>query len=96
MGLPRRSEPRTVQFLRRALVITLSPAVFECRLHQQVRLGEGPNTLVIGEVVGVRLAPGLPLRNWTMSVPSDALRPVGRLSGSDYMLAGGVRVLPRP
>ncbi len=34
------------------------PAVLECRVRQEVDLGEAPNTLVIGEVVGLRVQRG--------------------------------------
>jgi flavin reductase (DIM6/NTAB) family NADH-FMN oxidoreductase RutF len=73
-----------------------APAVLECLARQEVDLGGAPNTLVIAEVVGLRLSPDLPFLDGTMSVRSDALRPVGRLSGAEYMLPGRVRQLPRP
>lgn len=72
------------------------PAVLECRLVKEVTLGEAPNTLVIGEVVAVRLDSSLPLVEGTMSVDPEALRPVGRLAGAAYAMPGEVRIIDRP
>lgn len=73
-----------------------APAVLECRLHKEVDLGGAPNTLIIGEVVGLRLDPELPLLEGTYSVPAEALEPVGRLAGEAYALPGPIRTLRRP
>lgn len=72
------------------------PAILECTLYRVVDLGDVPNTLVIGEVVGVRLSPDLTLAPGTMSVDADSLRPVGRLAGSLYTLLGETPSLSRP
>jgi hypothetical protein len=50
----------------------------------------------MGEVLGVRSAAGRPLPDGTLSVLFEAPRPVGRLSGFEYMLPDRLRVLPRP
>ncbi len=71
------------------------PAVLECELRNVVDLG-APDTLVIGEVVGVLLDPGLPFEEGTFSVDPERLRPVGRLAGQAYALPGEVRRVPRP
>lgn len=71
------------------------PAVFECRLHQEVELAPGA-VLVIAEVVGVRLSPELSRVPGTYSVDPAALRPVGRLGGELYSLQGEVVALGRP
>lgn len=71
-------------------------AVLECVVRQEVDLGEAPNTLVIGEVVGVLLDEHLPLEEGTLSVSPEALRPVGRLAGTAYALPGVLRRVPRP
>jgi len=71
-------------------------AVFECLVRQEVALEGSTNVLVVGEVVGVRLSESLPMADGTMIVDSEALRPVGRMSGSEYMMPGNVRILPRP
>lgn len=73
-----------------------APAVMECRLFRIVELGESPNTLVIGEVVAVRLEPSLVLDRETMHVSADSLRPVGRLGLDEYSLQGELRHVPRP
>lgn len=73
-----------------------APAVLECTLFRVVDLGESPNTLVIGEVQAVRLAPGLALDHATGHVDVRSLRPVGRLGLDEYTLLGGLRHVPRP
>lgn len=73
-----------------------APAVLECRVTQEVELPGAPNTLVIAEVVGVRVADPLPLVEGTLSVDPEALRPVGRLWGAAYAMPGEIRVIPRP
>lgn len=72
------------------------PAVLECEARQEVDLGTAGYTLVIGEVVAVRLGPGLSFAEGTMAVTPQTLRPVGRLSGAGYMLPADFRDLPRP
>lgn len=72
------------------------PAVLECRVSQEVSLGDAPNTLIIGEVVGLRLSEDLDFVEGTRAVDPEALLPVGRLWGSGYALPGPIRNLPRP
>lgn len=72
------------------------PAVLECVLEQEVELPESTNRLLIGRVVGVRVAERLPFLADTSMVDPEALRPVGRLAGSMYALPGEVRSIPRP
>ena len=72
-----------------------APAVLECRLFKVVDL-DAPNTLVIGKVVAVRLAPSLGVEEETMSVAVESLRPVGRLGLDQYALLGEVRRIARP
>lgn len=79
-----------------APLVASCPAVLECRLFREVDLGGAPNTLVIGEVVGVRLDAALPLEEGTLAVAAEALRPVGRLWGTLYGLPGEVVRIPRP
>ncbi|MDA0330204.1 MAG: flavin reductase family protein [Gemmatimonadetes bacterium] len=71
-------------------------AVLECRVQQEVDLRGAPNTLVIGEVVGIRLAEELHFEEGTMLVIPEQLRPLGRLGGSAYAIPGVVRRVPRP
>jgi len=76
--------------------VAAAPGVLECRVTQEVDLHGAPNTLVIGEVVGIRVADALPFQEGTLAVDPEALRPVGRLFGSGYALPGEVRFIPRP
>ncbi|MBD0321596.1 MAG: hypothetical protein ICV87_14765, partial [Gemmatimonadetes bacterium] len=54
------------------------------------------NTLVIGEVLRVRLADDLPMIAPSLLADSVALRPVGRLWGDLYALLGDTPALARP
>lgn len=72
-----------------------APAVLECRLFKLVDL-DAPNTLVIGEVRGVRLDPSLEVDEASLHVAVESLRPVGRLGLDEYTLLGEVRRVPRP
>ncbi|HEX9938140.1 MAG TPA: flavin reductase family protein [Longimicrobium sp.] len=73
-----------------------APAVLECRLFKQVELEGAANTLVIGEVLRVRLADHLPVQAGTLFVDTHALAPVGRLWGDLFALIGGTPSIPRP
>lgn len=71
------------------------PAVLECRLVQEVPLEGSSNTLVIGEVLRIRLADQVaPAEGYY--VDHAALQPVARLWGDHYALLGETRTLPRP
>jgi flavin reductase (DIM6/NTAB) family NADH-FMN oxidoreductase RutF len=72
------------------------PAVLECRLFKEVELEGSANTLVIGEVLRVRLADGVATVADTFFVDSAALRPVARLWGDAYATLGTIPVLGRP
>jgi flavin reductase (DIM6/NTAB) family NADH-FMN oxidoreductase RutF len=73
-----------------------APAVLECRLFKQVELEGAANTLVIGHVLRVRLADGLPLADGTLFVDTHALAPIARLWGDLYALVGETPSTPRP
>ena len=71
-------------------------AILECEVRKEVDLDGAPNTLVIAEVVGVRIDASLPLEDGTLSVDPESLKPVGRLAGGSYALLGLVKRIPRP
>jgi flavin reductase (DIM6/NTAB) family NADH-FMN oxidoreductase RutF len=71
-------------------------ATLECRLFRLVDLGDAPNTLVIGEVVAVRLGPELRVDPDTLHVDVTSLRPVGRLGRDEYGLLGEIQRHSRP
>ena len=73
-----------------------APVVMECRVFQEVDLGEAPNTLVIGEVVQIRVHESVPRAPDTEYLDSAALAPVGRLWGPTYAGLGHIRQIPRP
>ena len=72
------------------------PAVLECMLLKEVELEGATNTLLIAEVMAVRLAPELQGDPRDCQIPPELLRPVGRLGSADYALPGELRHLPRP
>lgn len=72
------------------------PAVLECRTFKVVELEGSPNTLVIGEVLRVRLSDDVPLAPGTLFADTAALRPLGRLWGDLYATIGEMPALPRP
>jgi flavin reductase (DIM6/NTAB) family NADH-FMN oxidoreductase RutF len=71
-------------------------AVLECEVQQEVDLHGAPNTLVIGEVVGIRLDPSLKTEEGTRLILPEDLRPVGRLGGAAYSVVDEVRRVLRP
>ena len=71
-------------------------AVLECRTFKVVELEGSPNTLVIGEVLRVRLSDAIPLAPGTLFADTAALRPVARLWGDFYATIGDTPALPRP
>ncbi len=72
------------------------PVVMECEVFKEVDLGGAPNTLVIGEVRRVHVAPGIPRAPDTQFLDSELLQPVGRLWGPTYALLGEIVQIPRP
>lgn len=88
--------PRAASTVVDAPYVADAPAVLECRRTQEVDLHGAPNTLVIGEVVGVLVDGAIPLVEGTHSVDPAVLRPVGRLFGAAYAMPGEIRVIPRP
>jgi len=73
-----------------------APAVLECVLRQEVELEGARNTLVIGEVVGIRVDEELPFLEGAYSVDPAYLLPVGRLAAGGYSMPGELRWIPRP
>lgn len=76
--------------------VATCPVVLECRLFQQVPLAGSPNTLVIGEVLRVRLADEVRLVEGTLFADTRSLDPLARLWGDNYSLIGEMPSLPRP
>jgi flavin reductase (DIM6/NTAB) family NADH-FMN oxidoreductase RutF len=66
----------------------------ECRLVQLVPIGEGVNTIVIGQVLRYHVRDGL-LRDGYL-VDATLLKPVARLGGEEYATIGRVFTMPRP
>jgi len=76
--------------------VAACPAVLECRLFKEVELEGSSNTLIIGDVLRVRLADDVPLHPGTLFADSVALEPVARLWGDLYAMIGETPSIPRP
>jgi flavin reductase (DIM6/NTAB) family NADH-FMN oxidoreductase RutF len=76
--------------------VASAPAVLEARVFKIVELDGSPNTLVIGEVLRVRLSDDVPLVPGTLFADSAALRPLARLWGDHYATLGDTPALKRP
>lgn len=75
----------------RAPRVADTKAALECRVRKTLSMGNG--TMVFGQVVHIHVADEV----WRDGrVAPDLLRPVGRLSGSDYTFVEAVHRLPRP
>ncbi|APX94404.1 FMN-binding protein [Halomonas sp. 1513] len=75
--------------------IASAPVAFGCRVRDVMHFGEGPlaGNLVIAEVVAIHADPAV----WNgRHVDLDALKPIGRLAGSDYLRASDRFALKRP
>ncbi|MDX3907009.1 MAG: flavin reductase family protein [Pigmentiphaga sp.] len=67
--------------------IASTPVQMECRLDQAIALGEGVNTLYIGQVVAFHLSPDI---YDGRRVNSAAMRPIARLGGPFYAALGEI------
>jgi len=76
--------------------VALARAVLECEVQQEVDLRGAPNTLVIGEVIGIRLDPSLESEKGTRLILPEDLKPVGRLGGAAYSVVDEVQRVLRP
>ena len=75
--------------------VAAAAVAFGCRVRDILRFGEGPmaGNLVIAEVQVIHADPAV----WNgRHVDLDALRPIGRLAGSDYLRASDRFALKRP
>lgn len=67
---------------------------FECRLHQHLELGHGPNSdLIIGEIVHIHVEDSLYQDG---KIHTEKLAPIGRLAGLDYVKLGEIIKRTRP
>jgi flavin reductase (DIM6/NTAB) family NADH-FMN oxidoreductase RutF len=73
-----------------------APAILECEMFKEVKLGEAPNVLIIGEVKAVHLSRSLDLLPGTWAADPRSLRPVGRLGMDRYFLPREIKEVLRP
>jgi flavin reductase (DIM6/NTAB) family NADH-FMN oxidoreductase RutF len=78
--------------LVRAPRVAECPVSFECRLHQEVPLGE--TTFVVGEILRAHVRDGL--LDGDGLVDPQALQPIGRLGGDGYSVVSEVLHRARP
>jgi flavin reductase (DIM6/NTAB) family NADH-FMN oxidoreductase RutF len=76
--------------------VASAPGVLECRTFKVVELEGSPNTVVVGEVLRVRLDDAVALAPGTLFADSAALRPLARLWGDFYATLGDTPALKRP
>jgi flavin reductase (DIM6/NTAB) family NADH-FMN oxidoreductase RutF len=72
-----------------------APVQLECRTREIFEVSPGIVDLLIAEVLLVHIDEQLEVDD-ELRVSADALRPVGRLGGSDYAFLGKRRTVPRP
>jgi len=72
------------------------PVVLECRLFKEVDLGGASTTLVIGEVLAVRLGPETEELWDDDFLDVSSLKPVGRLWAGNYSLVDNIQRADRP
>lgn len=75
--------------------IAEAPVQLECTTREILELSAGIVDLIVAEIVYVHVADGVPV-GADLSIPTEALRPVGRLGGSHYTTLGAVREVERP
>ncbi|RUR29507.1 flavin reductase family protein [Vreelandella andesensis] len=72
-----------------------APVAFGCKLYDMIRFGDQPlaGTLVLAEVVAIHIDDAI----WDgRHINMDALKPVGRLAGSDYLRITDRFAIERP
>ncbi len=69
--------------LVRAPRVAEAPASMECKVHQLIKVGNGPHTLIIGEIIAWQVDPDVLEPSGRVKFP--ALRPLGRLAGDFYL-----------
>jgi len=79
----------------RAPRVLEAPISMECRVAQIVRVGRGPHSLVLGEIVHFHIQNGLYDRG-TGRVDMHRLKPVGRLAGQMYSHVHDIFEMTRP
>ncbi len=71
---------------------------FACRRHQVIQVGNGPQNLVLGEVLRIHLDDEVVGEDdkGRMKIHADRIRPVGRMGASEYVSFGEIIRRRRP
>lgn len=75
--------------------IAESPVHLECKTREILELVPGIVDLIVAEIVLVHVADGIPVGP-DLSIPTEALKPLGRLGGPRYTTLGPILELDRP
>lgn len=75
--------------------VAVAPVAFGCRVREIIRFGDQPlaGNLVLAEVISIHIDDAL----WNgRHVALEALKPIGRMAGSDYARTSDLFALERP
>jgi flavin reductase (DIM6/NTAB) family NADH-FMN oxidoreductase RutF len=72
-----------------------SPLHMECKLYKLIEIGEGPNDLILGEVLRWHLNPGVQIDD-RYHIDPGTLNIIGRLGGPQYCKTSDVFEMVRP
>jgi flavin reductase (DIM6/NTAB) family NADH-FMN oxidoreductase RutF len=72
-----------------------SPLQMECKLYKLIEIGEGPNDLILGEVLRWHLNPGVQIDD-RYHIDPETLNLIGRLGGPQYCKTSDVFEMVRP
>jgi flavin reductase (DIM6/NTAB) family NADH-FMN oxidoreductase RutF len=77
--------------------INETKVALECRLYEHIIVGKSEENagtdLILGEVVGIHINEELYVEG---NIPTELLKPVGRLGGTDYTEVSTLFSIPRP
>lgn len=71
---------------------------YSCHLHQKLEIGNGPQTLIFGQIDTIYVADKVITvdEKGRMKVHADRLNPVARLGAAEYATLGEIKLLSRP
>ncbi len=72
-----------------------SPVHMECKLYKLIEIGEGPNDLILGEVIRWPLNPDVKIDD-RYHIDPESLKVIGRLGGPQYCTTNNIFEMVRP
>ncbi len=78
--------------------LAAAKVAFACRRYQVIQVGNGPQNLVLGEVLRIHLCDSVIGEDdkGRMKIHADRIRPVGRMGASEYVSFGEIIRRRRP